>query len=351
MFSRNRDVTVFGFNNRQIRELNHNSKQQKSNQAAHAPAHGHNHHQSPKGLPAPTVTGPAANPYSMVPFTGTAYNPYAAQQQQQQHAQQPYGFSQHAPTVVNQQAFAQQQAPTVTGYGPLVASSQLGSGVGELNQVFPNLWIGSCRALQPSVLASCGIRNVINTAKELKKGGIDWAALKRAGVVVMHVPWEDNFIQQIFPSKALNDAIAHIDQIMSRGEHVLINCAMGRSRSTSLGIAYLIIRKGMTYDQALAQVQSKRPICQPNQMFEQQLRNVENSMRMKNNQQGPQSPQAARHHHAGYGAQPQKQIASPHHANPYGSPAGFGYGYAPQRHAQPQQVAWGWAGTGVGAMW
>jgi protein-tyrosine phosphatase len=218
--------------------------------------------------------------------------------------------------------------------------------VGELQQVYPNLWIGSCRALQPSVLASCGIRNVVNTAKELKKGGIDWAGLKRAGVVVMHVPWEDNFVQQIFPSQALNDAITHIDQIMARGEHVLVNCAMGRSRSTSLAIAYLIVRKGMTYDQALAQVQSKRPICQPNQMFEQQLRNVENSMRMKQQHQTPQSPQAHHGHGHGHGAQ---KVSSPH-ANPYGSPMAYGYGYG-QRHAQQQQQQqWGW-GQGVGAMW
>jgi atypical dual specificity phosphatase len=343
MFSRKPEVTVFGFANNQLREMPNQQQQKHQKHQKHA-------HGTPKGLPAPTVTGPAANPYAMVPFSGTVYNPYAAQQQTQQ---QSYGFSQHAPTVVNPQAFAQQQAPTMTGYSPLVASSQLGSGVGELNQVYPNLWIGSCRALQPSVLASCGIRNVINTAKELKKGGIDWAGLKRAGVVVMHVPWEDNFIQQIFPSKALNDAIAHIDQIMARGEHVLVNCAMGRSRSTSLALAYLIIRKGMTYDQALAQAQSKRPICQPNQMFEQQLRNVENSVRMKNNQtqSAPNAQAHHHHHHGGYSAQPKKQLAGPY-VNPYGAPVGFGYGYTPQQHhAQPQQAAWGWAGTGVGAMW
>lgn len=58
----------------------------------------------------------------------------------------------------------------------------------------------------------------------------------------------------------------------SAEQAVMINCMMGVSRSTSIIIAYLIMRRGMSFDEALALVKSKRSQCQPNANFARQLK-------------------------------------------------------------------------------
>merc|ERR1711976_748877 len=100
-----------------------------------------------------------------------------------------------------------------------------------------------------------------------------------------------------FPGKDVIKAIQWMDQIQASGQQVLVNCAAGRSRSSSLVIAYLIIRQGHTYDSALALCKAKRPIAQPNPNFEDQLRNIERSKMMQDAPGTPSQPKGHRHSH------------------------------------------------------
>jgi atypical dual specificity phosphatase len=55
---------------------------------------------------------------------------------------------------------------------------------------------------------------------------------------------------------------------------VLVYCRMGRSRSASIVMAYLILEEGLSYEQALAAVRKNNPEAQPNPGFVRQLKNI-----------------------------------------------------------------------------
>jgi len=161
-----------------------------------------------------------------------------------------------------------------TAYNPMTTA--------DIGNVYKSIWVGSHKALQSGILNRLGIKYVVNTSRELKRMDVvDWADLKANGIIVMHVPWNDSLTQQIFPGKDINTAIQWLDQIIASGQQVLVNCAAGRSRSVSLVLAYMIVREGFTFEDALAQVRSVRPQSNPNPNFVDQLRNIEHSKRIK----------------------------------------------------------------------
>ena len=61
-----------------------------------------------------------------------------------------------------------------------------------------------------------------------------------------------------------------IERIVNDGGVVLVHCVKGISRSASLIIAYLIIKKRMTLQQSILMMKKKRSIA-PNEGFMQQL--------------------------------------------------------------------------------
>jgi atypical dual specificity phosphatase len=61
--------------------------------------------------------------------------------------------------------------------------------------------------------------------------------------------------------------------------NVLIHCRWGKSRSVALLLGYLMKYRGMALSDALAFVQAKREISQPNSGFMRQLKAYEEGMR------------------------------------------------------------------------
>lgn len=72
-------------------------------------------------------------------------------------------------------------------------------------------------------------------------------------------------------SQAAGEAEPLMPQMRSPNK-VLIHCQMGISRSVALLIAYLISKRSMTFEQALACVKRVRPIANPNVGFVAQLK-------------------------------------------------------------------------------
>ncbi|XP_010251080.1 PREDICTED: dual specificity protein phosphatase 1-like [Nelumbo nucifera] len=70
-----------------------------------------------------------------------------------------------------------------------------------------------------------------------------------------------------------------IDEAKRVGGGVLIHCFMGRSRSVTVVVAYLMKKHHMCLSQALDYVKSKRPQAAPNPGFMLQLLNFEKSLR------------------------------------------------------------------------
>ncbi|KAL2944794.1 Dual specificity protein phosphatase 1 [Bienertia sinuspersici] len=72
-----------------------------------------------------------------------------------------------------------------------------------------------------------------------------------------------------------DECIDFIDGAKRSGGGVLVHCFVGRSRSVTIILAYLIKKHGMTVSQALEYVRSKRPQASPNAGFIKQLQSLQ----------------------------------------------------------------------------
>jgi protein-tyrosine phosphatase len=59
------------------------------------------------------------------------------------------------------------------------------------------------------------------------------------------------------------------------GLPVLVHCSVGKSRSTSVVIAYLMIHKGMTFKEAMTLTRSKRARAYPIMHFWKEVRHTQ----------------------------------------------------------------------------
>ena len=72
-----------------------------------------------------------------------------------------------------------------------------------------------------------------------------------------------------------------IHEELSKGKAILVTCIWGKSRSCSFVAVYLIKHRGMTTDQALDFIRSKRSQIEPNVNYIRQLRQYEGEMRLE----------------------------------------------------------------------
>nr|XP_028951475.1 dual specificity protein phosphatase 1-like [Malus domestica] len=75
-----------------------------------------------------------------------------------------------------------------------------------------------------------------------------------------------------------DECIEYIDEAKRSGGGVLVHCFVGRSRSVTIIVAYLMKKHGMSISQALEHVKSRRPQASPNAGFISQLQSLERSL-------------------------------------------------------------------------
>ena len=130
----------------------------------------------------------------------------------------------------------------------------------------------SCRgaARNKSYLKSMGITHVVNTAEGSHFTQVDtghWyyaeAGIKYLGLEIMDVPHAKISVH-------FHAAADFIDDAIRSGGKVLVHCLMGLSRSATIAIAYLMIKRGLTVEDALKKVRKARGI-RPNDGFLRQL--------------------------------------------------------------------------------
>ncbi|XP_056387255.1 dual specificity phosphatase 29-like isoform X2 [Hyla sarda] len=144
----------------------------------------------------------------------------------------------------------------------------------HVDEVFPNLYIGDEKtALDRYGLEKSGFTHIVNAAHG--RWNVDTGAeyysdmdIEYYGVEAADLP-SFNLSQFFYPAaefihKALNKS----------NSKVLVHCAMGRSRSASLALAYLMIYEKMTVVDAVTQVLKHRCIL-PNRGFLKQLRQLD----------------------------------------------------------------------------
>jgi dual specificity phosphatase 12 len=126
------------------------------------------------------------------------------------------------------------------------------------------LYIGGLYALyQTDLIAAAGITHVLSV--------IDYDPLlqeKFHHLKHYHIRADDDPNEDLLQHFKVTNA--YIDEGLKNGG-VFIHCAMGKSRSATMVVAYLMWRDGKTWEEALEQLCEGRPVCDPNIGFKEQL--------------------------------------------------------------------------------
>ncbi|KAF7852307.1 hypothetical protein BT93_L4601 [Corymbia citriodora subsp. variegata] len=96
--------------------------------------------------------------------------------------------------------------------------------------------------------------------------------------------YPDDFVYKVItvPDKvdtnireSFDECFEFIDEAKRLGGGVLVHCFVGKSRSVTIVVAYLMKKHGMSFSQALEHVKSRRPQASPNSGFISQLQDYE----------------------------------------------------------------------------
>ncbi|XP_047332575.1 dual specificity protein phosphatase 1-like [Impatiens glandulifera] len=138
-------------------------------------------------------------------------------------------------------------------------------------QIEEGLYLGSLGAANNEpVLKTLKITHILTVANSLPAAYPQEFAYKTIEVSDK----EDVNILQYF-----EECFEFIEEAKRAGGGVLVHCFVGRSRSATIVVAYLMKKHGMSASKALELVRSKRPVASPNSGFMQQLYNFEQTLK------------------------------------------------------------------------
>jgi dual specificity MAP kinase phosphatase len=128
-----------------------------------------------------------------------------------------------------------------------------------MSQILPRLWLGGIdHAHSNMFMISTDITHVLNCAIECPPYGSDGSA----GLTALHIPLEDDE-DGGEPEEIVEGARTLHEWLDMSGARVLVHCMAGISRSPTIVIAYLILYKGMGYEEAYDFVAAKRNFIRP----------------------------------------------------------------------------------------
>lgn len=141
------------------------------------------------------------------------------------------------------------------------------------NEVFPGIILGDgTTALCVMKLRSLGVSHVLNTAwgKDRSFGLINTSKhfYKAAGIQFHGIEAID--VPSFSLKRFFKETSDFIDEALRNGGKVYVHCQMGISRSSTIVLAYLIMMKGWTAQEAVRTVRARRQII-PNDGFLRQL--------------------------------------------------------------------------------
>ncbi|KAM7280330.1 hypothetical protein ACFE04_007464 [Oxalis oulophora] len=143
-------------------------------------------------------------------------------------------------------------------------------------QIEPGLFLGSVGAANnKDELKNLNITHILTMANSLPPAYPTGFLYK----VVNVADREDTNLRQYF-----DECFAFIDEAKTQGGGALVHCFVGRSRSVTIVVAYLMKKHGLSLSQALEHVKTRRPQACPNTGFITQLQDFEKSL--KENEDG-----------------------------------------------------------------
>ena len=128
-----------------------------------------------------------------------------------------------------------------------------------------NLFIGGLRALDvPDRLEKASITHILSVLEFDYCNWEEFGKYQRILVQVEDHPRE-NLLQRF------EQTYAFIEQGLGKNGVVIVHCAMGVSRSATVVCAYLMKKLSLDPKSALEIIQKHRPLCVPNDGFQEQL--------------------------------------------------------------------------------
>jgi protein-tyrosine phosphatase len=145
------------------------------------------------------------------------------------------------------------------------------------DEVLPGLWLGSrYAALNPEYLKEKRIAAVFNCTKDIPFE----PTIRRQ----YRVPVDDNLQEaeirnlELWSYEIVYKLMAEHRRASTEDTAVLVHCAAGMQRSAASVAMYLIATRGMTTDQAIEYIRTKRSIAfRPSANFEKSMRGFEKS--------------------------------------------------------------------------
>ena len=136
----------------------------------------------------------------------------------------------------------------------------------DINEIIEGkLWLGNMfAAMKKDDLKRKGITKVLTIMDSPENSYTQKDGIKHKIIEIRDVEYE-NIIQYF--GECLN--------FIEGNERVLVHCAVGASRSSTIVIAYIMWKTRMKCEQAHQYVQKRRPVALPNTGFQQQLKMFE----------------------------------------------------------------------------
>lgn len=136
-----------------------------------------------------------------------------------------------------------------------------------MNQIEEGLFLGNVDSAENvGLIRSNNITKVVSILESFNLSTIE-------GVEYHRIAIQDSITSNIL--KHLPKAIRFISEAQKNGHNILVHCAAGISRSSSVVIAYLMVKYDKTFEETREFVnQRRRGIC-PNSGFVRQLQSID----------------------------------------------------------------------------
>jgi len=158
------------------------------------------------------------------------------------------------------------------------AVDNVASDVWKHPQSGANLYLGGFKSANNiSYLQKNNITLIINTAKGLEATlgpkyikQVEDRARMLPLLEIVNLDWRDD-VTQVLEFDVIKQTIKLMDKALDTGQSVLVHCAQGKSRSSTIVLCFLTWKLQTPVNESLTVLQKRRNMAQPNQNFMQQI--------------------------------------------------------------------------------